>query len=533
MLRDHIADLEKLEADFIQPMKKIIREIRIEDNEDQPGRSELRGRPKSFDKWGLRDAAESEIRVRSKIPDMDLRVSVGLKPVTMQENDWVDLEVRVGYTGNPEGVSAAYADGAITVMIKRRREEFFEKERPIKDALDHFLREISGRLQEIKPEIIADMKRRKTTNEPTTLVHRVLLEMSVGKSGGYKSPALKREDAAKRVPRWARDVKDHKEQHVYDALDGLSEFVQMHHLRNFIRYIALVRDAEDREAMMNAAAADLSLARGKTQTKVGEMVEKLIGELSDGNSREHQAALEHLIDLLGRAFLKRRDDLLSRAEAALALQRTGAHGRSELRTKSARRFLGEEEAPSERKHLIIPLEVLKGRSELRERLSQLIEERKGDSTLQIDLISDEYRNGLQMEQAVASLFGGRNIPIESEMVQFYSKERLGISRAGANTAHAISRLLDQLRSDESANADGVHRVVIGDDNVFARFTRRDTPKLIATKSSIDAALLVFELPDIAAWIQMAGPAGILKPTEALLAVIQRVIAGEMKLSMAA
>ncbi|MBI4373235.1 MAG: hypothetical protein HY585_05895 [Candidatus Omnitrophica bacterium] len=239
--------------------------------------------------------------------------------------------------------------------------------------------------------------------------------------------------------------------------------------------------------------------------------------------------LEGLEKFLRRSMPKRMkdngdDSLLSDADEE---DSDGPSPRSEIRTSP----INSSVARTQKNRIIIPIDELK-RSELRDRLLQILKERAGDRSLEIAILVPN-RSELRAERDVLGLFNGRNIFVESSLVQLYTPQRLGVAYERVSPQAVLSRLVEKMRLAVGARGFSTRVVAIGSKDLLSKLARRDTPKLVARPEAIDAALLLFELDGMIDWSRIADSYGLLDPTRATIHFLNQKVLGLLKLAAAA
>ncbi len=197
--------------------------------------------------------------------------------------------------------------------------------------------------------------------------------------------------------------------------------------------------------------------------------------------------------------------------------------RTELRKSS------EGELPSS---ILISFSALAGSAALREEFKQALEKgtvpKKGDSPFfQFVILAPEFQSDLLAEREVTQIFG-ENIFAKYANVELYNDTRAQHAVSVLN--RAVNKFRSQLGLKPSEFSTRV--VVVGEEKVLRKLSRRDTPKILAHEGAIPAALLLMRLEGSIDWMTFAQD-GLIHPSIAFTQTLYDKISADLLREMAA
>jgi len=183
-------------------------------------------------------------------------------------------------------------------------------------------------------------------------------------------------------------------------------------------------------------------------------------------------------------------------------------------------------SPEQGSGIIVPLDALRSRSELRQEFIGFLEGHK-ETSLRVVIAAPEFENPFQVERELFKLF-----PELKEQIFFKYKTVYVEAGEKGYKAHVVyNRVVNELKKETSANP-----VALGEEKLFSTFTRRDARKLIIRSERLDdlfeAALLLSKVPDDV-WFRLAGTEGVVDLARTSLDAIRDAIAGQLRLKVAA
>ncbi|MBI3999104.1 MAG: hypothetical protein HY351_00670, partial [Candidatus Omnitrophica bacterium] len=183
----------------------------------------------------------------------------------------------------------------------------------------------------------------------------------------------------------------------------------------------------------------------------------------------------------------------------------------------------------QKKRLIIPLEKLSDDA-FRKKFLETLERRGKDPHLEFVILASGFE--LRAERKALKLLNQRNVFVEFN-VQLFGPERFG--QTVKSEAALMNNMINMMRHEVglSPREFSTRVIVIGDEKIFQKVQRRDTPKLLAQPEVMEAALLLFELDGALDWFRIAGSNGVLDVTRSILNLLNQAVRSQLKIEMAA